>query len=282
MSGINECIDVEVGWPGVTGGHIYNTTHPDTDTSNTKKRKSTQLYPTSITSTSKDTHRMKGSVVGYLAATPAAESAIDTGTDQHSSPTSQDTNVNMSTNIGSGGRFNIEWWQNLAIYSSLFSNVALLIIKIIALAESNSIAMLAAVLDSTMDILAGFILFMASRVRRSTSTDSYPIGKRRVSPIATLIFACIMAMAAVQVVIEASTILIVGYGQKDNRPTVSVSSVVIGIVVATISIKLFLAVLCITIGRWKHSTIISAYAQDHLNDTLTNTVSIIGLLLAGK
>ena len=172
-------------------------------------------------------------------------------------------------------------WQNFAVYASMCSNVFLLAIKSVAFSQSNSIAILASVLDSSIDILAGMVLFLASRVRKNQDSTVFPIGKRRVSPIATLIFASVMAMAALQIVIEAVTILVSGFSGSSNHD-ITVNPLVVAVVVVTICLKFSLAILCTIIGKWQENTIISAYAQDHINDTLTNSVSIAGLLLAGE
>jgi cation diffusion facilitator family transporter len=269
MSAVTERIDIEDGWPGAAGG--TGTGSGGRAGSGSRQR----TRPATASAAAADYSRMRGPVSLYLADSEAADHAAASAPEKDPSASKDATPQPPPAGP------NVDWWQTLAIYASLSSNVVLLVIKIIALQESNSIAMLAAVLDSAMDILAGGILFMAARVRKASASDIYPIGKRRVSPIATLVFACLMAMSAIQVIIEAVTILAVGFGGGSKR-LVSVTPMVIGIVSATISLKLTLAVLCTTIGRWQKSSIVSAYAQDHVNDTITNSVSICGLLLAGK
>lgn len=223
---------------------------------------------------------MRGSVLQYFGESEPTVS-LDNINDTYLSRTPTDNAMLPTLPNPKAAAASVAWWQSVAIYSSVLSNVILLAIKIVALLESDSLAMLAAVLDSAMDILAGLILFVAARARRGSSSSNFPIGMRRVSPIATLVFSCIMSMAAVQVVIEAGTVLINGLS-GGNKRVVLVPPTVIAIVVTTISLKLALAVLCSIIGKMQKNTIISAYAQDHMNDTMTNTVSIAGMILAAK
>lgn len=87
----------------------------------------------------------------------------------------------------------------IAIRASYASNIILLLVKIYALVISGSLAMLASVLDSCLDILSGSVLFCAQRIVDEHNKYKYPIGKNRAQPIATIIFACLMGMSALQV-----------------------------------------------------------------------------------
>jgi hypothetical protein len=90
----------------------------------------------------------------------------------------------------------------IAVRASYASNIILLIVKIYALVVSGSLAMLASVLDSCLDILSGSVLFCAQRIVDQRNKYKYPIGKNRAQPIATIIFACLMGMSALQVIIH--------------------------------------------------------------------------------
>lgn len=87
----------------------------------------------------------------------------------------------------------------IAVRASYASNIILLVVKIYALIISGSLAMLASVLDSCLDILSGSVLFFAQRIVDQRNKYKYPIGKNRAQPIATIIFACLMGMSALQV-----------------------------------------------------------------------------------
>ena len=52
---------------------------------------------------------------------------------------------------------------------------------------------------SDTDLLSGSMLFLARRATRNRDKYKYPVGKQRVQPIATIIFACLMGMSALQV-----------------------------------------------------------------------------------
>jgi hypothetical protein len=88
----------------------------------------------------------------------------------------------------------------IAVRASYASNIILLIVKIYALVVSGSLSMLASVLDSCLDILSGSVLFCAQRIVDKRNKYKYPIGKNRAQPIATIIFACLMGMSALQVI----------------------------------------------------------------------------------
>ena len=106
---------------------------------------------------------------------------------------------------------------NVAITLSYASNILLLALKLWALVVSGSLAMLASVLDSCLgktlilkmvlgeivcgvDILSGSILYCAQHLVERRDKYKYPVGKQRIQPISTIVFACLMAMSALQVI----------------------------------------------------------------------------------
>lgn len=90
-------------------------------------------------------------------------------------------------------------WETFGVNFSYASNIFLFAIKLWALVISGSMAMLASVLDSSLDILSGTMLFLAMNESRKQDHVNYPIGKERIQPIATIVFSCLMGMSAAQV-----------------------------------------------------------------------------------
>jgi divalent metal cation (Fe/Co/Zn/Cd) transporter len=68
----------------------------------------------------------------------------------------------------------------------------------------------------------------------------------------------------------------------ENPSFVTVNTVVYAIVCVTIGLKAALAVLCYSVNALRKSSTLEAYAQDHVNDTITNSVGIAGMIVAAR
>ena len=87
---------------------------------------------------------------------------------------------------------------------SLGANVALLGVKLFVLVLTGSLAMLASVLDSFLDILSGIVLWVTHWAETgAVDKRIYPVGKSRMQPVGILTFATAMATSSLFVVIES-------------------------------------------------------------------------------
>lgn len=75
----------------------------------------------------------------------------------------------------------------MAILVSNIANMALFIAKIYASIDSRSLAVIASTLDSLLDLLAGFILWFTSHAMKTPNQYRYPIGKKRMQPVVSLL-----------------------------------------------------------------------------------------------
>lgn len=160
----------------------------------------------------------------------------------------------------------------LLMNASLAANVALLVLKVLVAVLSGSMAVLASALDSFMDIFSGVILWWTSRAARRTNKYVYPVGKTRMQPLGIVAFACVMGTMNFYVVLESCKALAAGArdGLSDSMLLVGVSMG--GVILA----KLALWLAC----RASDDSAVQVYAQDHLNDTLTNGVGLVGATAA--
>ncbi|CAM9374567.1 unnamed protein product [Phaeothamnion confervicola] len=167
---------------------------------------------------------------------------------------------------------------SLALMLSFSANVVLCVIKAVALGMSSSMAVLASLMDSVLDLVSGGILYGIERAKAMPDDKyDYPVGKNRLEPVGVLVFAMVMGTAAFEVVIESATELVEGIG--GNQPDVSFDTAVqilTGIVIVT---KLMLWRYCSWVAERTGSSAVEAYAQDHFNDTVTNIVGVMGLAL---
>lgn len=164
----------------------------------------------------------------------------------------------------------------LLIYASFAANIVLVIIKIAAAVMSGSLAVIASTIDSFLDVLSGAIIFTAARLAKKRDPMQYPQGKTRFEPLSVVIFSSVMGMAGLQIIIQSIQDIMQRAGKKIDPITIDTQTwVILGVVIAT---KLVLFLACR--GLRKESVSLDALAQDHFNDVLSNSLSVLAVGLA--
>lgn len=147
------------------------------------------------------------------------------------------------------------------------ANVFLVIIKIWTVLFSDSLAVLASMIDSLMDLLSGAIIWYSARLRSNTTDGHrYPVGKARMEPLGIIVFAAVMVTSFMQVMLQAFERLVEG----SEEPPVDLGLVILLLLALNIVIKFLLWLWCRTM---KDSSSVLALAQDHLNDVVFNVFS---------
>ncbi|CAO3575143.1 unnamed protein product [Mortierella alpina] len=157
----------------------------------------------------------------------------------------------------------------LAINVSFLANIFLVILKIWTVLLSDSLAVLASMIDSLMDLLSGAIIWYSARLRSNTSDGHrYPVGKARMEPLGIIVFAAVMVTSFMQVLVQAFERLVEG----SSEPPVDLSLIILTLLALNILIKAALWLWCRTM---KDSSSVLALAQDHLNDVVFNVFSTL-------
>lgn len=164
-----------------------------------------------------------------------------------------------------------------AINASFAVNVLLFIIKMAASFASGSLGVIAATVDSFLDLLSGSIVFIATKLASSHDPYKYPEGRTRLEPLGIVVFASVMGVASLQLVVEGVTVLATGFSGGE-KPELVVDAFVVTVLLFVIVAKMCLLALCRSAGS--HSPSVNALAQDHMNDIVTNGASIVAVLVA--
>ncbi|WFD18169.1 hypothetical protein MCAP1_000377 [Malassezia caprae] len=162
----------------------------------------------------------------------------------------------------------------LYINMNLLVNLLLVTGKVVAVLSSNSVSLLASLVDSALDLVCTVVIFMTSRASAYRSWHTfykYPVGKRRLEPLGVLIFSVLMVVSFGQVLLESVNRL---YGELTKSELVKDPSLpMIGVVfmLLTIVIKTVMWLMC---HNHKNSSV-RAIAQDSENDVMFNIVSLV-------
>ena len=116
---------------------------------------------------------------GFLAVDDDATSFLSTNTDES-------TTQNKTTNL-----------RKLAMDLSLYFNLFIVLVKAIAYLQTLSLSVLAALLDSVLDVVSQWVLqYTESHSSLTRSSAVYPAGSSRMEPIGVLTCAALMGMAS--------------------------------------------------------------------------------------
>mmetsp|Transcript_83218 Transcript_83218/g.165202 ORF Transcript_83218/g.165202 Transcript_83218/m.165202 type:complete len:407 (-) Transcript_83218:65-1285(-) len=162
----------------------------------------------------------------------------------------------------------------LVIRSSVWINFGLFLCKLYAFIASGSMAVLASLVDSAIDLLGQGALLFTSYLAGDSHED-YPIGRGRLEPVGVMICAVVMGMASIEV-ISTSTMRLLKFWNLPDPPSVVLSPSVAAMLVAIILLKAFLWIWCSRVAqRHPQNDAVRAIAQDNANDVLSNIVALI-------
>lgn len=157
-----------------------------------------------------------------------------------------------------------------AIHFSLAVNVVLFFVKLAVAVLSRSLAIVASLVDSFVDLCSQMVIAIAEN-RMRTLDPRFPIGKARLETVGIIVCASIMSMSALEV-IQQSVIQIVD-GVHGNLPKLNLDIVTYAVLGVAIGLKLALYFYCSALKAYSPSAM--ALAEDHRNDVLSNLVAII-------
>ncbi|KAL4906214.1 hypothetical protein BDW74DRAFT_151523 [Aspergillus multicolor] len=187
-------------------------------------------------------------------------------TDEESSPL-EDITPKGHDFVDSGARI-----VTVAIYVNFVANVILLAAKIAALLMTNSVSVLASLVDGALDFLSTTIVWITTALIQRQDRSEYPISRRRLEPLSVLVFAVVMVTSFFQVAITSASQLM-----STEHAVVQLtvpSAVIMG---STVVVK----ALCWFWCRLINNSSVQALAQDAMTDVVFNFFSIVFPLVGG-
>jgi cation diffusion facilitator family transporter len=156
-------------------------------------------------------------------------------------------------------------------------NILLLAAKGVAAIWSNSLSLIASLVDSALDLLCTVIIWTTNRLvgwRLSRLKKKFPVGRRRLEPIGILVFSIIMVISFLQILKESvEKLLPSGSHKVAELPPAAVFSMI-----ATIVVKGTIWFGCARV----QTTQVQALAQDCKTDVYFNTLSLLFPLIGHK
>lgn len=160
----------------------------------------------------------------------------------------------------------------VAILVNFAVNFVLLVGKIAVSILTNSLSVVASLVDSVLDFLSTFIIYIANRLSNTMNWRTqiaYPIGRTKLEPLGILIFSVIIIISFFQVGLESFKKLFLSSSSQHTVVTIGFDA--IAIMLLTIFSKVLCWWWCVT----SKSSSVQALAQDAMTDIVFNTVSLI-------
>ena len=135
--------------------------------------------------------------------------------------------------------------RRVALEASLYVNLLITLVKFVAYIRTLSLSVLAALLDSVLDVVSQAVLnYTEKHSSLQRSSAFYPAGAARLEPIGVLTCAALMGMASFEVLKESGMALITldNPFERGNRDGLNLGSV--ASMSAIVLVKLLLLVLC--------------------------------------
>jgi len=164
-----------------------------------------------------------------------------------------------------------------AINVNVVANVILLIAKGIAALSSNSLSLIASLLDSALDLLCTGIVWTTNRLvswRLGALKKRFPVGRRRLEPMGILVFSVIMVISFAQILQESVQKLL----PNGDHSIAELPPAAIGAMGGTVVLKGIIGIFCRTIK----TTQVQALVQDCKTDVIFNTLSLLFPLIGNQ
>lgn len=155
----------------------------------------------------------------------------------------------------------------VAIYINLAANTILLAAKVVVIVLTNSLSVLASLVDAILDFLSTAIVWTTTSLIARQDRYAYPVGRRRLEPIGVLVFSIVMITSFFQVLLESVNRLT----NRHDHSIVQLTLPAILIMASTVVIKFLCWLWC----RLIDNSSVQALAQDAITDVVFNTFSII-------
>lgn len=155
---------------------------------------------------------------------------------------------------------------------SIFGNLCLALIKLIAGVYGNSYALIADAIESSTDVFSSILVFFGLKYAQRPPDDNHPYGHGRIEPLLTFVVVTFLIISATVIAYES----IVNIRTSHDAPE-SWTLIVLGLII--IWKEIFYRIVKRK-GIQENSTVLVAEAWHHRSDAITSLLAFIGISVA--
>lgn len=157
--------------------------------------------------------------------------------------------------------------------AGIIGNIFLLIIKFIVGFLSKSQALIADAANSAGDIFASLMSYIGGKISKVPSDENHNFGHGKAEYIFSLFISLSMIFVALKLIYDSTFSLF-------NPKEIAIPNLAIIVCIVTITVKLILFVYTKFISKRTNSILITALKQDHRNDCIVTTFTLISIVLS--
>ncbi len=157
--------------------------------------------------------------------------------------------------------------------AGIIGNIFLLIIKFIVGFLSKSQALIADAANSAGDIFASLMSYIGGKISKVPSDETHNFGHGKAEYIFSLFISLSMIFVALKLIYDSTFSLF-------NPKEIAIPNLAIIVCIVTITVKLILFVYTRFISKRTDSILITALKQDHRNDCIVTTFTLISIVLS--
>ena len=163
-------------------------------------------------------------------------------------------------------------YGKLAGFVGIVCNLLLFAGKLLAGILSGSVAITADAVNNLSDASSSLVTLLGFKLAERPADEEHPYGHARIEYLSGLAVAALILIIGVELAKNSF--------EKILHPeTVAFSFLTLGILIASILVKLWMALFCHTLGKRIGSTTLAATAADSRNDVITTAAVLLGCLL---
>ncbi len=155
----------------------------------------------------------------------------------------------------------------------IIGNIFLLVIKFFIAMMCKSQGMIADTLNSALDIFASFMTFIGSKVSEKPKDDNHPYGHEKAEYIFSFVISMVM-------IISSATIMKGAVKSIAKSATFEINKILYIVCIITLVVKFFMWMYAKSRYEKHKNILILANLEDHRNDLLLTTATVIGIIFA--
>lgn len=157
--------------------------------------------------------------------------------------------------------------------AGIVGNIFLLIIKFTVGFLSRSQALIADAANSAGDIFASLMSYIGGKISKVPSDETHNFGHGKAEYIFSLFISLSMIFVALKLIYDSTFSLL-------NPKKIAIPNLAIIVCIVTITVKIILFVYTKFISKRTDSILIIALKQDHRNDCIVTTFTLISIVLS--
>ncbi len=163
-------------------------------------------------------------------------------------------------------------YGKLAGFVGIVCNLLLFAGKLLAGILSGSVAITADAVNNLSDASSSLVTLLGFKLAERPADEEHPYGHARIEYLSGLAVAALILIIGVELAKNS-------FAKILHPETVAFSFLTLGILIASILVKLWMALFCRTLGKRIDSTTLTATAADSRNDVITTAAVLLGCLL---